>query len=322
MARVFSKYGDVQVDYLFSGKDSEYFNMEMFGDYRSYPGLSFVADQGRIEYWKTLKRNNLWRFYRDVNRLDVNAYDLVLTDFEPISAWAARLAGKHCIGISHQNVFRYRVPVRGSNLFARAVLKWFAPADEYLGFHWHHYQQPILPPMIKTDLELTPVQADKILVYLPFLPLQKYHELFHQFPDYRFVQYHPVSQSSRQANIHSHPLSRTGFLNDFADCTGLISSAGFGACSEAIHYGKKLLVLPLNGQMEQLSNAAALEQLELATVHNELDRQTLDEWLKQPQRRRMVFPDVAHEIVEWLVNGRQQTIQQLADHCWDKVILQ
>ena len=294
----------VKVDYVFSGKDSEYFNMEPFGSYREFPGLSFVSKGGKISYLQTLKRNHISRFIHDLKTINATNYDLVLNDFQPITAWAARIHKVSCIGLSHQNAFRYKVPVRGYNPVAALVLKWFAPSDIHLGFHWHHFNQPILPPMIKTDLKIRSIIHRKILVYLPFLEHDHFHPIFKLFPDYDFIQYHPVSKSSRIENVFCHPLSQESSMRDFSDCSGLICSTGFGACSEAIDYGKKLLVLPLNGQMEQLSNAAALEKLGCGTVVNKtIDTTTMDRWLNAASPDRISYTEAAIAVAGWIVNG-------------------
>ena len=318
MAQTLRQY-DIQVDFVFSGKDGDYFNMDVFGVYRTYRGLSFVAENGRIQYWKTLKRNHLKQFWRDVCTLDVSAYDLVISDFEPITAWAAKRQKKYCLGLSHQNAFRFKVPVQGANPIGRAVLNYMAPATDYIGLHWHHFNGNILPPIIKTDLRLKQADSKKILVYLPFLRQAQHQDLFHCFSEYRFVQYHPVTKATVLGNVEYRPLSREAFLDDFADCGGIICSAGFGACSEAIHYGKKLLVLPLQGQMEQLSNAAALHQLGYGRVVDKLNRQQLSSWLQQASPEATRFPDVAGLIVAWLVAGRPISMQQLVHQTWDKV---
>lgn len=309
----------IDVDYIFSGRDDDYFNMECFGDYRRFDGLTFLTSAGSIQYLKTAKRNNLIRFWCDIKNLNVPDYDLVITDFEPISAWAAKRTGVPSLGISHQNAFRYGVPVEGANWLARTVIRNFAPADQYLGLHWHHFGYPILPPMIKTDLVLNPVEPQKILLYLPFLQQQQCYPLFHQFPEFDFVQYHPGAQASRFGNIRCTPPSRSGFLEDFSNCAGLITNSGFGACSEAVHYGKKLLTIPLKGQMEQLSNAVALKQLGYASVSRDLTYSELETWLQQPQRNPVVFPDVAQSIVDWLQNGQVQSLDELTAEVWRQV---
>lgn len=47
--------------------------------------------------------------------------------------------------------------------------------------------------------------------------------------------------------------------DDLTDCSGVIANAGFARSSESLYLGKKLLVKPLEGQLEQESNGLALE---------------------------------------------------------------
>jgi len=56
-------------------------------------GLTFYYDGiGQIDYWKTFKQLKLLQLMRDV-KLDISSYDLIVSDFEPISAWAAEFQG-------------------------------------------------------------------------------------------------------------------------------------------------------------------------------------------------------------------------------------
>lgn len=55
LARALKSRG-VAVDYLFSGRAADgYFEMGEFGDYRTFPGITFASHQGRISGWRTLK---------------------------------------------------------------------------------------------------------------------------------------------------------------------------------------------------------------------------------------------------------------------------
>src|SRR5690606_1383384 len=142
------------------------FDMGAFGDFLHRDGLSFAVADGRILPLRTLAGLKLRRFLRDVRELDLAPYDLVLTDFEPVTAWAGRRAGKTVIGAGHQYAFHYPVPVAGYNPLSAAILRHFAPADIALGFHWHHFDQPVLPPLFEAH---QPVSASgEIVVYLPF----------------------------------------------------------------------------------------------------------------------------------------------------------
>ena len=89
MAKAFSKRDDIKVDYLFSGREvSKYFDMDIFGDFKTRNGLTFVTANGEVSKWQTIKQARIGEFVSDIKSLDVSQYDLVLNDFEPVSAWA------------------------------------------------------------------------------------------------------------------------------------------------------------------------------------------------------------------------------------------
>ena len=114
MSKHFAKI-DIDVSYLFSGKEKDkYFDMECFGDFRCCSGLTFNIGAGRVNYIKTAFSNNVFRFLADILSLDIDDYDVILTDFEPITAWAGKLKGKTVISVGHQPAFRYDIPAVSS----------------------------------------------------------------------------------------------------------------------------------------------------------------------------------------------------------------
>lgn len=303
-ARALNKYlqeSNLDVDYIFSGRPRDkYFDMDEFGRWCNYQGLSFVHDSGRLKILRTLHEAGLRQLWRDIKSLDVSSYDLVITDFEPITAWAARRAGKMCLGIGHQYAFEHRVPLRGDDFVARKIMAYFAPADESLGLHWHHFDQPILPPIVDIDHIEDPVDDKKILVYLGFEETDQVIELLERFDEYTFYYYGPFEQPESQGHIKLRPLSREGFKYDLATASGVICNAGFELSSEAIQLGKKLLVKPLMGQLEQLSNAKAMQTLNLAMTMDSLNKKIVEQWLCSFKAKRVVYPNVAEAIVRWI----------------------
>jgi uncharacterized protein (TIGR00661 family) len=311
---------NLHVDYLFSGREpNKLFNMEPFGNYRCYRGLTFITRKGKLRYLDTWLNNHFSEFIRDVYQLDLSAYDLVLTDFEPITAWAAKIHKKPSVAIGHQYAFLHDVPKVGDNPVTRFILKIFAPANICLGVHWHHFDNTILPPLIEPPKYQASVEPKKILVYLPFDDTAEVVQWLARFPQYIFHIYCEYQQAQTQGHLHLHPYSREKFQRDLASCSGVISNAGFGMSSEALQYGKKILVKPLQGQMEQLSNAAALLQLNLGNVIYEYDDQKLIQWLEMPGSQPVMYPNVAKAIVNWLKNGGAQRPSQLARDLWKKV---
>ena len=76
--------------------------MKPFGDFQHRIGLTFVTEAGRLRYKNTVMANRYWQFIRDVQRLDVKAYDLAVTNHEPVTARAGKLKGQLVLGIGHQ----------------------------------------------------------------------------------------------------------------------------------------------------------------------------------------------------------------------------
>jgi uncharacterized protein (TIGR00661 family) len=236
----------LEVDYLFSGRPAEQlFDMEPFGDFRCRRGLTFqYGAGGRVNALGTLCNNSLWQLWGEIRGLDLSGYDLVISDFEPVSAWAARRQGVASIGIAHQYVFNYELPGRHQGRLTRSAIRLMAPVDTAIGLHWHHFDQPILPPLISPPRYPVTLEADKILVYLPHESRSQLLDWFSRFADYRFVVYCDSAEPETQQNLQFQPFCRDGFERDLASCAGVISNSGFGLASETVQYGKKLLSKP------------------------------------------------------------------------------
>ncbi|RUO58607.1 glycosyltransferase family protein [Pseudidiomarina insulisalsae] len=307
----------VQVDYLVSGRAPEhFFDMQAFGDWQWRKGLTFAVNQGRIDLRATLQQNDWKQFWRDVNALDLSPYDLVVTDYEPVVAWAARRQAKRCIGMGRQYAFfRPTQTLRIPKVYQQ-LLKWFAPARDIVGMHWVNEGSHILPPIVHHRAAAEKPQAGHYLVYLPFESLLSVHRLLVKFPHYSFSVFHPDAKRQRIAGIEYYPPSRQQFARHFVRAEGIVSNAGFETSCEALAYGKKLLVRPLAGQFEQLANARCLQQLGLATYLSDLSAQGLADWFAHGQRHQCYWPDVATALANWLAQGAEVPIAELSRRLW------
>jgi uncharacterized protein (TIGR00661 family) len=264
LIRELKKLGHI-VQVLLSGrKPTMPSELKDFEPYQRLKGLTFCTNRGRLKYFQTAFSLDFIQFYRDITSFNGTGFDLVITDFEPISARIARRKLLPSIGVGHQYAFVHAIPLGGDNPVARFVIKNFAPADHPVGLHWHHFNRPILPPIVPHKINGSVSRVDnKILVYLPFEQLQDILELLKPFRCNEFYIYHSLIQAEDSGNLHLRPYSRTGFLKDLTECSVVISNAGFELASEAMYLGKKILVKPLAGQMEQISNALAITSLKL-----------------------------------------------------------
>jgi uncharacterized protein (TIGR00661 family) len=314
---------DLDVDFLFSGRPADrFFDMECFGNYLVRQGMTFANVEGRVDYLRTVLGNNYWQFVRDVLTLDLSPYDYIITDFEPITAWAGRLRRKTVISMGHQPAFDHPVPVANRDLRTSLVLKLFAPGKVRVGMHWDKFDAPILPPLLYAAPGPVIKKDRKVLVYLPFEPQSTVHELLSRLTDFEFHVYAPGSEHRTMGNLQLRPTSLKGFQADLHDCAAVICNAGFELSSECLSLGKRLLVKPQGRQMEQASNALALRQLGYGAAIEELDAAKIRDWLEHESPvPQLEFPDVAKAITAWLEVGDfgERALHTLSNSLWRRV---
>lgn len=322
-ARVMAKElhaAGINVHFQFTGRpENKYFDMGIFNGYESRTGLTFHTEKGQVSYLKTALEAKPIKFIKDLKSLDLSGYDLVISDFEPVTAWAAKSRKIPVLGIGHQYAFNHKIPKEGSDPIADQVMKYFAPADKGIGLHWHHFGQPILPPIIETPEMPKSIIKNKIIVYLPFEDQNEVIRLLSPFRDFDFHVYSPEPVPCTFSHIVCKPLSRDGFQKDLYDCAGIISNAGFELASESLQLGKKILAKPLHAQMEQISNAAALQQLGYGHVMHDMDSLVIDHWLHDNRAVHITYPNIAKVLVQWIQDGMPEMDQDFIEAVWSHV---
>lgn len=313
---------NIEVDYLFSGREADkYFDMDAFGNYRCCKGLTFYSRNGRLSYIRTATSNNVVQFLRDVLSLNFKQYDLIISDFEPITAWAGKLRSAKVIGIGHQYAFGHKIPRDGDNFVSNLTMKYFAPAKESLGLHWDAFNGPILPPIVDVHLKPDQTKSNAVVVYLPFENQDSIQEILSPIKDQRFIIYSPDLTDSEKGNLSLRKTSHDGFKKDLSQAKAVISNSGFELISECLQLGLSILTKPQMAQTEQMSNAAALSQLGYATTCREINTKTVLGWLSSITPCPAIkYPDVADAITDWLLENPRRTPQQLSDQLWSQVI--
>lgn len=309
----------LEVDFVFSGRAPEdYFDMSVFGNYRTFEGLSFVARNGQLDLVATYRKANFIRLYKDIRALNTHGYDLVITDFEPIVAWAAKRQGVPCIGFGHQYAFQYDIPRYKKNVIAQWIMSNFAPAATQLGAHWHHFGHPILPPLIHGQTLVNSANANQVLVYLPFENSEAVLEWLEGVPAYQFRLHCKDIDPGVYGNVEVFGFSRDVFQRNLSECESVLCNAGFELNSEALQLGRRILAKPLKGQIEQHSNAIALDLLGLAKTCDVLNSATIQDWLDTSRVVQISYPNVAKAVVAWLQSNDDSNVMDLCESLWEQ----
>lgn len=309
----------VDVDILISGRArAELFGADVLGEYQWREGMSFVMEKGRINPLKTVLNVKPITLLQDIRALDLSDYDVVISDFEPVTAWAAKKQAKRCIGIGHQYAFRSAIPTHGINIPSRLVMRWFAPVSQWIGLHWYPFTADLFPPLLEPMSASVRVVPGKFLVYLPFESVDDMLKLLAPFKHCEFHLYAGVSTAYQSGCVQVKPFSREQFRQDLLECEGVITGAGFELPSEAIVLGKKLLVRPLLAQLEQESNAKALKMMGRALVMRQLCPNAVVELLAQAMPEPVSYPNMATVIARWVANGAYEPLPDFAQRCWQQ----
>ena len=297
------------VDVLASGSQSQI--NPAFEIKYNFRGISlYYSNSGRISIPRTILKNNLFQFIRDLLRVPVGEYDLIINDFEPVTAWACKFLGGNLLAVSHQaSLWSDKVPRPALfNRLAYALIRYYAPASKSFGFHFKRYDHNIFYPVIRRKIrELTPSTENKIVVYLPAYSTGKMIQVFSGF-DERWVIFSKDAKAPySDSNCAVYPVHEKEFMTELASCKGVLCGAGFELPAEALYLGKKLFVIPIQLQQEQYFNEASLNDLGVPSSHH-LDRERIAEWLLDDTRVMVNYDtdvrDILREVIASAMEGK------------------
>ncbi len=295
------------VDVMISGTESEV-DINYPVKYK-YTGLGYVfGKKGGIDLKASLKVAKPLRFLQDLWQVPLKQYDLIVNDFEPLTAWAAKIGNRPIVSISHQAAFLSANTPRPKHRdsIGEMVLKNYAPCKRYIGIHFSAYDNFIETPVIRKEIRtLQTKNKQHITVYLPAYKDEILIKHFLEFPQ---IKWHIFSKRAQKPyemlNISVFPVNSESYTNSLQYCSGLLTGAGFEAPAEALFLGKKLMVIPMKNQYEQWCNAEAMSRLGVDVV-NEIDENfvnLLANWLETDRNLGIDFPDNVGTIVDKALN--------------------
>ncbi|MCL4638271.1 MULTISPECIES: glycosyltransferase family protein [Olivibacter] len=292
-----------EVDILVSGIQAD-LDLPFEVKYRKH-GLSFIFGKaGGVDLWRTFMSNKVRDIVKEVNETPVEDYDLVINDFEPVTAWACHLREHPCIGMSHQSaVLDSKSPKPEEvDMMGKFILKHYAPVDVSYGFHFQPYSPSIFTPVIRKQIREQEI-SDKGH-YTVYLPAYDDARLLKSLLRFDQVQWDVFSKHNRVPfslkNVNVQPINNQKFVESMASCHGILCGAGFETPAEALFLGKKLMVVPMKNQYEQHLNAAALMQMGIPVIKNLKSKndEAIERWINTDQGVKVSYPDNTQEIVD------------------------
>jgi uncharacterized protein (TIGR00661 family) len=273
-----------------------------------FRGLSFIfGKSGGVDLWKTVRRSNPRKLIKNIQQLPVKEYDLVINDFEPVSAWACYIHNIPCIGLSHQSaVLDTSFPhAEQPDRMGHFILDHYAPVSAKYGFHFRGNGKGISTPVIRK--EVREQQVSDLGHYTVYLPSYDDKTLIKRLSIYPNVKWDVFSKHNTKKTVYKNitirPINSEQFTASMATSSGVLCGAGFETPAEALFLGKKLLVVPMKNQYEQQLNAAALKAMKVPVVKNLKPKyeSVIADWLVNGEVVKVDYPDVTQQIVDTLV---------------------
>jgi len=298
------RYGEV--DILVSGSQNE-IRLPWPVKYQ-VKGLGFIfGKNGGIDYHSTFEQLDTKTFIKEVRSVPVKSYNVIIHDFEPVTAYSCLFHQVSCIGLSHQNAVcggKAPIPER-ADLIGSLILRRYAPATYSYGFHFEPYDKNTFTPIIRNEIrKAEKKKGNHYTVYLPSYGDSFLLDYLKQFPEFEFEVFSKHTKTYySQKNIHIQPVHKDRFTTSMTGSAGVLCNAGFETPAEALFLGKKLCVIPMKGQYEQQCNAAALRKLGVAVLGSFTDKELpiLKKWLADGPSLQIHYPDQTHDIIDMLM---------------------
>jgi uncharacterized protein (TIGR00661 family) len=274
-----------------------------------FKGLCFIfGKKGGVDVMATYRKSNLKRLYEEIKSLPIEDYDLVINDFEPVSAWACRRKHRACVGLSHQSAVIHKNAPKPekTDLLGKAILYNYAPVSIAYGFHFASYGDRIFTPVIRSEIRNQAAETKPhYTVYLPAYSDKRIIRILSEMKDIEWQVFSKHTSSTYQSeNVYIRPIENDAFIQSLLSCTGILCGAGFETPAEALFLKKKLMVIPMKGQYEQQCNAAAIATLGVPVIKSlkEKHLDKLKSWTRNPQYIPVNYPDITERIIDMLMS--------------------
>jgi uncharacterized protein (TIGR00661 family) len=271
------------------GNSLSYSNFKFkFSGFTIYPN-----NKGGVNWLKTVFSNNLFRVLFESVKLRSDHYDLVVSDFEPVSIWSSFLRRRKCISICNQNdILNWNF-----NIFRKLFIRIFTWNSYRVSYSYSISNGDSYLPIISDEVSNgVSYESDFYLIYLPYSDISKVYSELKNYGDKKWKVYHNSDFNSDLKNIKICKIDKKLFIKDLLSCKGIVTASGFSTTSEALILGKKLWSIPLKGQFEQKFNSERLSEFGVFT--KEFNSENIGIWINGPAAMIYRWNDPVSDIIE------------------------
>lgn len=244
-------------------------------DTKEIGGFHIVYDNNAVLNRKTLM-SNLKESPKQIHKskillhlIDSYKPDIIISDFEPFTAYAAILRNVPLLSLDNQHVQTLthieKIPNAADRLIAALIIRMVIPRASHYVITTLIDAYPkkkcvsIVPPLVRKAFFTLPIKdKNYYFVYQTSFTQNHLLEELQKMP-FTFVVY-GFNQNKNIGNIQLRTFNEKTLFKDLAECTGVITGGGFSLISEALTLKKPIYCIPVKKQYEQMLNAHIIEK--------------------------------------------------------------
>lgn len=287
---------------------------QVLGRFDFAPYNRFVLRDGRLAVRETVggylrhTPGRRWAIRRLARQIARRRYDCVISDFEAVTAAAARRAGCPVVGVAGQyRITRTDCPGPRAPVDRTAALimmnAWTPGLDDYYAVSFSPARATrrdthVIGPLVGADVRArTPSHGGFRLAYLYTYPIERIVEVLRGHGPFRV---YGKGIDEQVEDIRFCHTSRDGFLDDLAACEGVLLNGSFQAVCEAATLSKPMLSIPFAGQYEERFNAHLIDACGLGHQAPTLTWDAIGRWIAESHPPPAPPPDGAATLVDRL----------------------
>ncbi len=312
---------------IFASERAYDFLSEKFDNVYYIEGFNTVYTKNKAKYGSTFvagMRNLTGNLRRNMKILYSIARtfkpNIIISDFEAYSNLLSKILGIPLISVDNIHIIaecwldlheRYL----GQRLAAHGVIRSFITRPKKYLITSFFYPQiknkgrtALYPPVLRNRIfDLKPYTGEHILVYQTSDSNYELIDVLKSIEKEKFIVY-GFGISKDENNIKFREFNEDEFFMELESCKAVIANGGFTLMSESLYLGKPVYAIPVERQFEQTINAFYLEKLGYGEFHEQISKESFQEFLTKLQSYRKVIKSFKHDQNRKILSDLDETI--------------